>query len=146
MSLAFFAGIDKDLIRFLNTITQRRSDAVLKGKLLPTMPPRENAGIIHREFFRQMIGRNTLTEAAQEQNNRSAIIPDALKSSPAEDVEHRATLPTTVFNNRGAVSIVRALPRWQGVSLRAAQARRMQDVQQKFVTPLFIQEFGDGEL
>jgi hypothetical protein len=77
------------------------------------------------EFLREMLGRRTLGNAAQNQDNRFTGIATLAPKGVGEQIVDGATPPTSIIENWWAMAIMWGLAFRQGMSLGTTQALGM---------------------
>jgi hypothetical protein len=111
----------------------------LLEQLLHRVTPFQELGAIEAQFLRQMLGRDALSDAAQEQHDLATGVAGLAPTSAGEQVVDRPALATAVVHDRGTMTIMRLLIRGQGMPLRTSKPVRMQGAQEELIASLLVQ-------
>ena len=95
------------------------------------------------EFLREVLRRDALAEAAQDQDQTSRWEPHALERRAREHVEDLATGAAAVVHDGFTMSIMRGLIGGEFVALRAAQPLRVEHRQQQLVAGRLVEQVVD---
>jgi len=109
-------------------------------KCVYLVPPFQKMGAIDRQFVGQMLGRRTLSDAAQDLDDSGAAIAGLPEDRGGEEVKDRATLPTAVIRNDWSPSSVRRLTGHERMTARTVQAVWVQNMQQELIARLLVEQ------
>ena len=91
------------------------------------VPPFQKMGAIDRQFVREMLGRRTLSNAAQDLDDSGAAIAGLPPECASEQIKDGTALPTAVIGNDRSPPSVRCLIGAKWMAVRTVQAIWMQN-------------------
>jgi hypothetical protein len=109
-------------------------------KGLYLVAPFQKMGAIDGQFVHEMLGRRTLSDAAQDLEDRGAARASLPEDRGGEQVEDRAALPTAVIGNDGSPPTVGCLTGRERMTARTVQAVWVQNVQQELIARLLVEQ------
>lgn len=105
--------------------------------------PPEKRGVVELKLVGELLRAYPLRDPAKHQHHFATVVVCPRPNRIRKRVEHRPALVAAILHQRSTASVVRRLALWQGVSLRAAEALRVEGVEQVLVAFLFAQKIGD---
>jgi hypothetical protein len=113
---------------------------------LDAVAARQQLAPIDLQFLGQVLGGHALGNAPQDLDDGGAAIAGLGPEGAGEEIEHRATGAAAVVEDRGTLAIMRGLVVRQAVPVRTVQPVRMQDLEQKGVAGLVIEQIIERKL
>ena len=94
---------------------------------------------IDAQFLGQVLGRRTLGDATQDEDQRRAPLVARGPPGGGEQVEDGAAGPAAVVQDGGPMPVMRCLPKGQRMAGRADQTSGMEHLEQDVMAALFIE-------